>query len=52
MEDKETKAALMRLEKTYGAGRKKHGWITDEEVHKAGERAAKELAKELGVKLD
>jgi len=52
MQDLEKKEALMRLERVYGAGKKKHGHITDEEVHKAGEEAVRELAKELGVRLD
>ena len=52
MYDLEKKEALMRLERVYGAGKKRHGDITDEDVHRAGEEAVKELAKELGVKLD
>ncbi len=48
----ETKAALRRVEKMYGAGAKKYGHITDEDLHRVREEAARELAEELGVKLD
>ena len=50
--DLEKEEALIRLEKTYGAGAKKGRNITDEDVHKAGEEVFKQLAKEHGVKLD
>lgn len=43
---------MMRAFKLYGAGRKKHGNIADENLHQAREKAAKEMAEELGVKLD
>ncbi len=41
---------LMAL-KMYGAGKTKHGIIKDDTLHEARERAARELAKELGVDL-
>lgn len=43
----ETKAALRRVEKLYGAGAKRHGHITDEDLHRAREEAFEELEKEL-----
>ena len=52
MRDLETKDALMRLEKAYGAGAHRKRKITDENVHKAGEEAFEEIAKRLGVKLN
>lgn len=52
MRDLETRAALMRLEKAYGAGAYKKRKITDKDVHRAGEEAFEEIAKKLGVKLD
>lgn len=42
--------ALMRLERVYGSGAQKGRRITDEKVHKAGEKAFLELEKELGVR--
>jgi len=42
---------MMQAFKLYGAGRKKHGKITDEDLHKTRERVAREMAKELGVDL-
>lgn len=48
----EKKKYMMRAIRLYGAGRKKHGTITDEDLHQARERAAKELANELGVNLN
>ena len=48
----EKRKALLRLEQAYGAGAKKGRKITDEDIHKAGKEAVKEIAKELGVKLD
>ena len=48
----ETKAALRRVEKMYGAGAKKYGHITDKDLHIAREEAFKEMAKEFGVRLD
>ena len=52
MKDLEKEAALMRLEKVYGAGKKKGRKITDEMIHKAGDEAVKEIAKKLKVDLD
>ncbi len=49
--DLEKQECMMRAFKLYGAGRQKHGNITDEDLHKARERAAKEIASELGVDL-
>lgn len=48
--DLEKQEALLRLEKVYGAGAKKGRTITDEDIHRAGEEAVRELAKKLGVK--
>ena len=52
MHDLETNAALKRLEAAYGAGAHKKRKITDADIHRAREKAAKEIAKELGVDLD
>lgn len=52
MHDLETNAALKRLEAAYGAGAHKKRKITDVDIHRAREKAAKEIAKELGVDLD
>lgn len=52
MKDLETKAALMRLEAAYGAGKKKGRNITDEQIHKAKDEAFEELARKMGVSLD
>lgn len=49
MKDLEKEAALMRLQKAYGAGKAKGRNITDEDIHKAGEEAFEELAKSRGV---
>lgn len=43
---------MMRVLRFYGAGKKKYGHITDADVHKAREMAARELARELGVDLE
>lgn len=48
----EKREALLRLEQAYGAGAQKSRKITDEDIHRAGEEAVKELAKDLGVQLD
>ena len=48
----EKKKYMMRAMKLYGAGVKKHGAITDEDLNKAGEKAVREIAQELGVNLD
>lgn len=48
----EKRQALLRLEKAYGAGKAKGRNITDEDIHKAGEAAVREIAPELGVDLD
>jgi len=45
--DLETKAALKRLEKIYGSSKRR---TTDEELHKAGERAVEELERKFGLK--
>lgn len=52
IKDLETKKALMRLDKIYGSMKKKHGHITDEDVHRAGEEAFRKIAKKHGVDLD
>jgi Arc/MetJ-type ribon-helix-helix transcriptional regulator len=43
---------MMRAFKLHGAGRKKHGKITDDDLHKTREKVAREMAEELGVSLD
>lgn len=43
---------MMRALKLYGAGQKKHGDITDEELHVAREKVVREMAKELDVQLE
>lgn len=45
----EKQGYMMHALSLYGAGKKKHGNITDEQIHKAREQAFKELAKELGA---
>jgi metal-responsive CopG/Arc/MetJ family transcriptional regulator len=45
----EKKEYMMRAFKTYGLGKNKHSKITDKQLHQAREKAAKELARELGV---
>ncbi len=52
MKDLEKEAALMRLQKAYGAGKAKGRRITDEDIHKAGEEAFREVAKKLGIDVD
>lgn len=42
----EREEALVRVRKLYGASKRK---TTDEELHKAGEKAFEELKKEFGV---
>jgi metal-responsive CopG/Arc/MetJ family transcriptional regulator len=42
---------MMKAMRLYGSGKKKHGHITDEDLDKARERAAHEMAQELGVDL-
>ena len=42
---------MMKTFKSYGAGRIKHGNVTDEDLHKTRERVAREMAQELGVDL-
>ncbi len=49
MKDLEKEAALLRLQKAYGAGKAKGRKITDEDIHKAGEKAFEELVKKMGV---
>ena len=46
--DLEKIEALIRLEKVYGAGKKKGRKITYEDIHKAGEEAINEIAKKRG----
>jgi len=48
----EKRNALLRLELAYGAGAKKRRKITDNDIHKAGKEAVKEIAQELGFHLD
>ncbi|MAF99516.1 MAG: hypothetical protein CMH61_02790 [Nanoarchaeota archaeon] len=43
---------MMRAFRLHGAGRKKHGNITDEDLHRTREKVAREMAEELGVNLD
>ena len=43
----EKEGALLRVKKLYGSSKRK---TTDEQIHKAGEKAFRELEKELGVK--
>ena len=52
IEDIEKKEALKRLIKTYGAGKKRHKDLTNEDMHRAREEAFREMAKDFGVKLD
>lgn len=47
IKDLEKEEALARVRKLYGASKRK---TTDEELHKAGERAIEELKKERGIK--
>ena len=49
IKDLEKEEALLRLKKAYGASKRK---TTDEQLHKASEKAVKEIAKELGVNLE
>lgn len=49
IDDLETKAALKRLESVYGFSKRK---TTDEDLHRAREEAVKEMAEELGIKLE
>lgn len=46
LKDLETEAALLRLEKMYGAGKGRHH-TTDADLHKARDAAMRELAKKL-----
>lgn len=48
IDDLETKAALKRLEKIYGASKRK---TTQEQLEVAREKAFREIAKEEGIKL-
>ena len=50
--DLEKQEYILRALKLYGAGKDKHRSITDEDLHRAREKAAKELAQELGVELN
>lgn len=45
--DLEKEELLKKVKKLYGASKRK---TTDEELHKAGEKAFQQIAKELGVK--
>ena len=49
--DLEKQEYILRALKLYGTGKDKHGTITDKDLHRAREKAAKELAQELGVDL-
>ncbi|MDO8642754.1 MAG: ribbon-helix-helix domain-containing protein [Candidatus Woesearchaeota archaeon] len=49
IKDIEKRAALLRLERAYGAGKHKGRKITDADIHRAGEETFKELAKNLGL---
>lgn len=49
LNDLEKSEYVLRALRLYGAGKAKHGAITDEKLHIAREKAARELAKELGV---
>ncbi|MBU1975723.1 MAG: ribbon-helix-helix domain-containing protein [Nanoarchaeota archaeon] len=49
IKDLEKEKALMRLEKVYGASKRK---TTDAQLKKAREKAVRQLAKKHGVKLD
>ena len=51
VKDLEKEAALARLEKAYGAGKNKKRNITDADLHKAREKVAREIARDLGVEL-
>ena len=48
----EQKEALLWINRIYGAGAKKGRKITDEDIHRAREEAARELAQKYGVSLD
>lgn len=48
----EKKEHMMKALKLYGAGKKKHGEISDADLYHARERVAKDLAKELGISLE
>ncbi|MBI2664359.1 hypothetical protein HYX10_03385 [Candidatus Woesearchaeota archaeon] len=52
IKDLEKEAALLRLEKAYGAGAKRGRQTTDEKLHRAGEEAVREIAKRLGVESE
>jgi len=43
---------MMKAFKLHGAGKKKHNLITDDDLHRTREKVAREMAEELGVKLD
>jgi len=49
IKDLEKEEALFRLEKAYGASKRK---TTDAQLKKAREEAARDIAKELGVELN
>ena len=49
IDDLETKAALKRLDEFYGASKRK---TTDEDLHRAREKVAREMAREMGIKLE
>ena len=44
IKDLEKEEALLRLEKAYGASKRK---TTDEDIHKAGEKAFEDIAKQF-----
>ena len=51
MRDLEKEKELIRLKSAYGSGKKRGRKITDEDIHRAGETAVREIAQQLGVRL-
>ena len=52
IKDLEKQEYVFRALKLYGTGKNKHENITNEIIHEARQKAARELAKGLGVDLD
>lgn len=52
IKDLEKGAALERLRKAYGAGAKNPINPSQEDIHRAGEKAVREIAAKLGVNID
>ena len=50
IKDLEKEAVLLRIEQTYGKGKKKGRNITDAELHRVREMVANQMARKLGVK--